>query len=162
MFLLAITQNHSLPGAVNFMVYKDMIIHTASISESILCYALETLIHEKRYTLEQLKLRESGKEYTEYQRYKNIGGIEVGIITKCSKYISPQEAQFNQLIKAGTHIQLLKDDLCKELDALRILRNNIHLGTLDDVDDSYTVEQVNAMFGTVKKLKQTMMNFLTQ
>ena len=62
---MALDENHSLPGAISYLIYKDMIIQTASIAEAMLCYVLTKGIDKKKTSLEIMDIHDEDK-------YKNF------------------------------------------------------------------------------------------
>lgn len=158
-FLITLEKNHSLPGAVSYVIYKDMIIHTASITESLLCYGLKKALEKGKTTLETMDIEEN--IYKDFIKIREISSTEiVGGVTKVKKYVEPQDMQFNDLIPAAINIGLINPAFENELKIIRQSRNRVHLSSLSRVDNLYTKEEVDNMFATVKKLKTSIISYL--
>ena len=158
-FLITLEKNHSLPGAVSYVIYKDMIIHTASITESLLCYGLKKALEKGKTTIETMDIEEN--IYKDFIKIREISSTEiVGGVTKVKKYVEPQDMQFNDLIPAAIHIGLINPAFENELKIIRQSRNRVHLSSLSRVDNLYTKEEVDNMFATVKKLKTSIISYL--
>lgn len=157
-FLILIDSDHNLTGSLTFMIYKDMIIHTASIAESLLNYSLNKALSENKTSLQSLGIID--ERYVSYQKYKDISSSEeIGSITKRISYKTPDDCQFIDLISAASKIKLIDANLKAKLNILRDARNKIHLGHMQMVDDQYTKTQVDEMFKTVKLLKDAVKDF---
>lgn len=157
-FLISIEKNHNLPGAVTFTIYKDMIIHTASIAESLLCYGLTIGLDKKHWSLKDLEIKE--QKYKDPKKIFIISEAEcVEAAIKVTKFKEPKETNFDQLLRAGIRVCLLTRALKDELDAIRIARNKIHLGSLSKVDDTYNQKDVDNMFKTVGRLKKRIIEY---
>lgn len=158
-FLIDIEKNHTLPGAVNYLIYKDMIIHTASITEALLCYGLTKGVEKNMTTLEILGITQD--KYKNFKQiYKTSIGEEIGAIIKIKEYITPDEMQFNDLIPAALHANLVDEPLSKELIIIRKQRNRVHLSSFSKVDNGYKMSEVEQMFKTVNKLKNQIIQYL--
>ena len=158
-FLITLEKNHSLPGAVSYVIYKDMIIHTASITESLLCYGLKKALEKGKTTIETMDIEEN--IYKDFIKIREISSTEiVGGVTKVKKYVEPQDMQFNDLIPAAINIGLINPAFENELKIIRQSRNRVHLSSLSRVDNLYTKEEVDNMFATVKKLKTSIISYL--
>lgn len=159
-FLITLDDNHLLPGAISYIIYKDMIIHTASISESLLCYGLTKAIEKEKTTLEIMDIRDD-KKYKDFKKLYEISSTEIlGGIIKLKKLVKPREMQFKDLIPAAIHSGLIDKSLENELNIIRTTRNNIHLSSLNTVDNAYNKSTVIKMFETVKKLKTSIISYL--
>ncbi len=160
MFLLTIENNHTLPGSVGFTIMKDIIVHTGSILESMLWYALSKGIDKGKFTIEDLEIMDE-----KFKNYKTIHTLsdreEIGAVTKMKKFKDPKDAMLNDLIYASLRVKLIDKSLSEKLHEIKKDRNKIHLGTLSDVDDDYTNQEINEMFETVKELKTKIISFLT-
>ena len=160
LFLVALDENHSLPGAISYLIYKDMIIQTASIAEAMLCYVLAKGIDKKKTSLEIMDIHDEDK-YKNFVELYEINSKEiVGGVIKTVKLIDPQHMQFKQLIRAAIHSKIIDSTLETELTTIRKTRNKIHLSTLDVVDNSYNKTTVIKTFDTVKKLKTSIISYL--
>jgi hypothetical protein len=160
LFLIALDENHSLPGAINYIIYKDMIIHTASITESLLCYGLRKAVEKGKATIEAMDISE--EKYRDFKKLYEITSPNeiLGGVIKTKKYLEPKDMQFKDLIKASLHVGLINSSLESELTPIRQTRNNIHLSSLSTVDTSYSKATVTKMFNTVKKLKGSIIAYL--
>lgn len=159
-FLITLDDNHLLPGAVSYIIYKDMIIHTASITESLLCYGLIKAIEKRKTTLEVMNIN-SDKKYKDFKKLYEISPTEIlGGIIKIKKLLEPLDMQFKDLISAAAHSDLINQSLENELTVIRTTRNNVHLSSLGTVDNAYNKTTVIKMFETVKKLKTSIVSFL--
>lgn len=158
-FLLALEKNHTLPGAISYTIYKDMIVQTACIAECLLCYGITKGIDSGKTTLSLAGISEY--KFKNFQKVYDISSLEkVGAVIQTKKLMLPKDGQFNDLIPAAKRIGLVNEILKGELDLIRIARNKIHLSSLTKVDDMYTKDDVESMFATVKKLKNSIVKYL--
>ncbi|PIZ87622.1 hypothetical protein COX93_00490 [Candidatus Nomurabacteria bacterium CG_4_10_14_0_2_um_filter_30_12] len=158
-FLINLERSHTLPGAINYLIYKDMIIHTASITEALLYYGLTKSLEKKKSTLEIFGVTKD--KYKNFKQiYKTPTGEEIGAIIKIKEYITPDEMQFNDFIPAALHAGLVDGSLSKELAIIRKQRNRVHLSSFSRVDNGYTMAEVEQMFKTVNKLKAYIIEYL--
>jgi len=158
-FLISLEKNHSLPGAISYTIYKDMIVQTACIAECLLCYGITKGIDNGKTTLSLVGISEN--KFKNFQKVYDISPSEkAGAVIQIRKSISPKDGQFNDLIPAAKRIGLVNETLKGELDLIRIARNKIHLSSLTKVDDVYVKEDVEKMFATVKKLKNSIVKYL--
>lgn len=158
-FLIKLEENHSLPGAISYIVFKDMIIHTASITEALLCYGLTAGIKKGKTSLEKMKIKDD--KYKDFKSvYKITDTDEAGAIIQMRRLLSPSEMQFNDLIPAARRSGLINTTLEGELTIIRKARNKIHLSSLTEVDNTYSKENANKIFETTKKLKKSIIEFL--
>jgi len=154
-FLINIEKKHILPGAISYLIYKDMIIHTASIAEAILCYGLKKSLEMNKASLELMGIVDKDSRYKGFKLIYTISTEkEIGSVIKTKQFINPEKMQFNDLISAALHISLIDKSLGDELTTIRKQRNNIHLSNFAKIDNGYTKQEVEKIFNTVYKLKK--------
>jgi hypothetical protein len=138
-FLLALSEDENI-GSLKYTTYKDIIIFTASIVESVLEYAIN------RYIVD-------GKAAKDVFGFA-IKNIDVGTIdhecddlylsklcvvrrSKRPKSETGDEITFNDINKAAKKSGVLDEVLFKKADKLREMRNLIHLQSLTRSSDDY-------------------------
>lgn len=79
-FLITLSEENTLPGPITYSIFKNIILHTASIVEGVLHYALDTLIKAKRLDPEQVMPKED--KYTSRKvLYTTDDGIKICGVT---------------------------------------------------------------------------------
>lgn len=138
-FLLALSEDENAES-LSYTLYKDIIIFTASIVESLLDYTVRReVLHgnaKKNVFGYSKKTEHIGKIKHEcddlYEAHLQVIKVKKGL-----KIESSDEITFNDIIKAAKNAGILDDKLYLAADELRKKRNTIHITSLTKSSDDY-------------------------
>jgi hypothetical protein len=138
-FLLALTEERGM-DSLAYTVYKDIIIFTASIVESVLEYTTKLYVTNGKAATDVFGIA---------KKYLVVGEIKhecddlyksrlcVVKISKLPKLETGDEISFNDINKAAKNAGVLDEKLFKMADELRDMRNKIHLQSLNKSSNDY-------------------------
>lgn len=138
-FLLNLSEEQNVDN-LKYTIYKDILIYTASIVESLLQYAVNR----------EVLLGRVGKDVMGYSKKSTPIGkvkhecndmhnetIEVVQIRKYHKLGSGDRIDFKDITLAAKNAKILNKGLYDKAENLRNKRNTIHLSTLTKSSDDY-------------------------
>lgn len=138
-FLLNLSDDSNI-GSLKYSLYKDIIVYTASIVESLLQYTVERQVllgkAEKTVMGYCKKSVQIGKVTHDCSELEN-SVIEVVKTEKYLKLGSSDRIDFKDVTLAAKKAKILTDNLYKKAENLRKKRNTIHLSTLTKSSDDY-------------------------
>lgn len=148
-FLLNASEEENV-GSLKYTLYKDIIIFTASIVESLLLHSVKREVLLGRV---DEKVMGYGKKSIQigkvHEEYLERDGETVEVI-KTSKYLklgSKDRLDFKDINNAAKEAKMLTAKQFKQAESLRSNRNTIHLQTLTkNSDDYFTKESVDEAF----------------
>jgi hypothetical protein len=128
------------------MKYKHTIVQVASVAEAVLDYMLRMVESDPRVQ-KALGSRWILRDWSKVP----MPGIEVGegvrVVSGTQEQIQnalDRNTKMQLLIRAAKAMEIVDDDLAKEIDDLRDLRNRIHIKTLTDPEyNAYTAKMAN-------------------
>jgi len=151
-FMVSLSDNR-LPGFVKYTIYKDIIVHTACIIESLLSYKLQKMLHEGTIQPAAVTFKSAT-----VSAFKEI-------------YISPAKdfviAQYKQgykeeFLKVTTNFKNINDlakkvgvinkSLFEKCENIRKKRNKIHLIGLNDIEDKYQKPDIEDTFNLASQI----------
>lgn len=151
-FLIWLVENSELPGGIEYSILKDIILHTASIVECCLNYILRKQLDNESITSRDI-MSSDWSYYKTCELYNIDDDNIICGVHKRKKFKNlTKGTQFVDLIKAAKKAKVLSDSLASEVDELRAKRNNIHLASLDEVDDFYEKDDLEKVFNTARKV----------
>ncbi|MDH5533912.1 MAG: hypothetical protein OEX81_05825 [Candidatus Pacebacteria bacterium] len=135
---------------VNNFYRKTIILYTASIVEAILVWKLGKYLKENNQKI---------KGEWKYKNWRKIcideSGDEVGASSRLKEEITIHDLDFSRVIqKCKKHEIINTSSLENEVDELRKVRNNIHIGGLEKIESTYTKERVENFFEIAGKVKK--------
>jgi hypothetical protein len=136
-------------GQVSYSIFKDIIVQSASIVESLINYTLRSLLRMGKIKINDV-LNDSFNDTGErilHRCGKNTYLIEVK--RKKDKKEINGETHFVDLNRAAKRCRLIDDDLFERCEKLRKQRNRIHLAGLAGVDKNYSKNDLDEVFKTV-------------
>jgi hypothetical protein len=151
-FLITLGEELKLPGPVLYSIYKNIILHTASIIEGSLHYTLNTLIKRKKLDSEKVMSKEDIYSNRKILYTTDDGTQICGIHYKKKAIKLMANTNFLEINRACKRGQILNDDLFEEIERLREKRNKIHLAGLTIIDDFYDKEDIKKAFDTANKV----------
>ena len=131
---------------------KTIIIYTASITEALLFWKIQ-----KEFGTEKIPLPDEWKQQILYTLPPQNGNEEYKItLTKqIREKKDADKLDFNRMINLCKHKKILKDDLLKDLDKVRNLRNNLHIGGLKTITKTYPQKDVDFTLKALEKFRQS-------
>ncbi len=151
-FLVILEGEFDLKSTAKHMIYKDMIIHSASIVECLIHYKLQRMIDEGH--LEDNNL---GIDLTTYKNVKRVHKLSIteDIVTarmvKSFKSIK-DNLNFVELNQCAKRIGLFDSKFFKISEEIRMLRNKIHMYTLQSEDVTYDKSSMDDFFKKLQEL----------
>ena len=151
LFLLALDDRYSLPGPVVNSVYKDVILHIASVVEGMLLYALKEL--RKRGSLPDacLEREEIFSDVKEVYRIADAHAVVAGI-RKRRPIPLKDDANFIVLNRIAKRSGLFDEGIFGDAESLRRTRNRIHLASLQEKDGAYVRKDVEKAFSIMESV----------
>lgn len=149
-FLLSLSEEKHI-DTLKYSLYKDIIVYTASIIESLLEYVIKREVLLGRANEDVLgygkKSVNIGKVRHECNdMYNEV--IEVMQTRKYPKLGSKDRIDFKDVTSGAKKVGILDDALFKKAEKLREKRNTIHLSTLTkSSDDYFNKSDVDDAFG---------------
>ena len=136
--LLAISEEDNL-DTLKYSVYKDIIIYTASIVESVLEYAVKEFVINGKATDQVFGYSYYFTEVSPINHVCDDFKDARFIVAKKEKKYKwkPRELDFTDINKAAKTAGILDKNLFNMADSLREKRNLIHLGSLDKSSNDY-------------------------
>jgi len=151
-FLITIEEEITLPGPTSYSLFKNIILHTASIVEGTLHYTLQELIRRKE--LDENKLFPKEDKYrNKVTLFTTKDEIQIcGIHYSKKPTKLKQNSNFIDINRACKRGQILNKKLFDEVEILREKRNKFHLAGLTQIDNFYTKQDVTEAFKTTQKI----------
>ena len=151
-FLVSLDEEYDV-GILTYSIYKDIVVHTAHVVESLVNYKLQKLIadgdleenglagyEEKLHQKKEIhKCNEDGSSYVAGKLLKKPNKIK-------------DDTKFLLLNRAGKKAGLLTKGLFDDCEEIRNMRNKIHLSGLKRVDDKYSKSDISNLFKITEKI----------
>ena len=152
-FLIGLEKQITLPGGVAYSIYKNVIIYTASIVESVLHHVLNQQIKSGKIDEKDVMPKEERyrNKKTLYEIKNSEDKIIGAVLTKRAERLK-RNTQFQTIIRGCKKANVLDKDLCKEVELLRERRNKVHLAGLENVDNYYDKTIIEEAFSTASKV----------
>lgn len=153
-FLDSIENYLQLPELYKNLIYKTMIIFSASILESLLFFKLKTLlatgkIKEDEILSKKFKYNELSKVIVDSNKFEN----PIVLCEKLQETIKfKKNTQFHEIIIYAKRCGLMTETLFRDCNEIKDIRNNLHMSAMTEVDNNYTRESVNDVFKKVKMI----------
>jgi hypothetical protein len=157
-FLLSLDEEYDL-GSLTYSIYKDVVVHSAHVVESLLYYKLRCLIDSGRF--DETKMMGSEKKYTNEKLIHDLGDGQQIVACRVKRVVNKlhRDTKFTSLNKAGKKCGLLDDRLYRFCDEIREMRNKVHLAGLVQVDDQYSKSDLEDLFSKVKAIIERIRTF---
>ena len=152
-FLMGLEKQITLPGVVSYSIYKNIIIYTASIVESILHHVLNQQIKSGKIDEKDVMPKEEiYRDKKTLYEIKNSDDKVIGaILTKRAERLK-RDTQFQTIIRGCKNANVLDQNLYKQVELLRERRNKVHLAGLENVDNYYDKTTIEEAFSTASKV----------
>lgn len=158
-FLLSLEDTYHSPGAIQYSIFKNIILHTASIAEAITSHKLQLLLKDGRVKAEEIFPHDY--KYQCISELHKISPTETICGVKRTK-IYPRlnnETTMVHLNKTARTVGLFTQAVFEKAEKLRTLRNKIHLAGLDEADDNYSKTDVEECFTATKLIIERVQKF---
>lgn len=150
-FLGVVNETYQRDGPIRLSLYRDMIVHTESVIESCLHYAVSELIQNS-------KLAEGGlPQYWEFKESHQIHvlaedeHIVVGRKTRKTKVLKPK-AMSQEINVAAKAAGILDEELFLKAEAIRVARNNIHFAGVETQIPYPSKSTLDQMFADAREI----------
>lgn len=139
--------HYNTPNVINSL-RKTVLIYTVSIIEAILIYILKNKLkfntiripNEWRYSDPKVLYKIDEDEQV-------IGCIRKSVQKQINKI------DLYRIIDISQHKNIISNSLAQDLHRARILRNNLHIGTLSTIDKGNSNEDLEFIFSIAKRVK---------
>lgn len=150
-FLVTVDVEVSPSGPIRYSLYRDVVIHTASIIESSLNHCLKKLFEKGEVKSTEVmpaewKVTNIHPIYKINEDEKIIHGINKRAISQLR-----DNTQMKDIIKAAKKAGVLNEDLETKVDTIRERRNSIHLAGKESKDIYPEKEEIDEMFEHAKE-----------
>ena len=159
-FLFTIEKEISLPGPITYSLFKNIILHTASIVEGSLHYTLDTLIKRKKLDLKEVMPKEDNYSNKKVLYITEDETQICGIHYKKKLLKLKSNTNFIDINRACKKGNILSESLFQKVEKLREKRNKIHLAGLSEIDDYYKKSDINEAFEITKLVLDVIENKL--
>ena len=150
-FLIAVLDEAGAEGSsIASSTHKDMITHTACVVEACTHYALSEYIRAGKVVSHEVMPKE--EKYVDPKLLYKISSDERLMLVREVKRVEKlhPKTQLKSLNEAALASGIYDQDMFAKAEALRILRNKMHLPGLDAVDSSYDETVSNRAFELAK------------
>ena len=159
-FLYSLEQTYKIPGTVRYSTFLTIIVYAAGIAESLLSYALQKLVRDKKCKKSVL-LKVKKEVVKTADICLNQAGEQVVWGIRKEKQRKWDGQKFINLIAAAKKSKYFDKDLLKECDELREMRNKIHLTGLDNEDSFFEEKDIKKVFIFLGKFIKAIGNLST-
>lgn len=123
---------------------KTAIIYTASIIEALLLSILKGAKTEAEC--------DESKETVEQTLYKISDKEQISIVKNKRIKVSFLKLSLDQINKLCKKFKLISNELSAKVDVVRDLRNRQHLGSLSEIEATYTKKDLEFVFSVAKEV----------
>ncbi len=146
--LLPFTESSSYNSAAKSSFRKTIIIYTASIVEALLFHLLEKKVPEHELVTNTWELKNKKLLHI----ISNDHQIVAGDYKKTEHFIDKEKLNLGQISTFLKSKQLIKKSLFKEIDEIRIMRNDQHIGSHQKVK-SYSKQELDRAFSIASSVR---------
>lgn len=133
--------------------HRAIILYTAAIIEALLHYVIEKKVRPLEFEEEEEWCFDGDPHIC--HRYQDADGKNMQIITgkrfRKKKKIT-KNTQFKQINNIALDKKLISSDLHKRIDEIRVLRNGLHLASLEDIERKHSKQILNKAFDTAREV----------
>jgi hypothetical protein len=148
LILLPFTESSSYNSAAKSSFRKTIIIYTASIVEALLFHLLEKKVSEHELVTNVWELKNKKLLHTISQDHQ----IVAGDYKKTQHTIDKEKLNLGQISTFLKSKQLIKKPLFNEIDEIRIMRNDQHIGAHQKVK-SYSKQELDRAFSIASNVR---------
>ena len=147
--LLSLSELPTYSETLRSSFRKTVIIYTASIIEAILLWLLEETKSEKELSKKQVVFRPTKIIYEISNTERIVLGKDEEKIEIC-KFDKLNLDQINKLCKEH---KIISEDFFGKIDKVRVLRNRLHISTLNRVEKDYSKTDLEFVFSVARDIK---------
>lgn len=151
-FLIVVREQEKLRGSIAGSIYKDVIIYTTSIVEGCLHY----LLHEfnRQGMIDAKSMCESKWTEASLNVLHVISEDELvcGVVQRRKFEEITPNLQLQTILRISLRAKILSKALFNDCDALKTMRNKIHLAGLKAVDGHYSKKDIEFAFQTAERV----------
>jgi len=142
LFLILLSEKHKFSGPFLYSIYKNIILCSATITESCLYYSIKYFLNKKKVKAEDV-MSWSWK-YSNKADLHEISSSEKVCAGKRSKKFNrfTDRITFIEMNRIALRARILTRKLFEKSESMRKKRNKIHLAALKKVDDSYSKKRL--------------------
>ena len=152
-FLIVTTEELKLPGPIRYSIYKDIILHTATIVEGVTYYCVKKYLQKGLIKSEDVM--PFGWKDDGYHVLHNVpeeGKETRGIVRHKSYEKFTDSVQFKTVNDIARKAGIFDGGLYEKVENLREKRNKIHLAGLKKVDDYYREQDIKKVFEDTREI----------
>lgn len=160
-FLINAASKESHKPLIRSALYKDIVVYTGTVVEACLChvfikYLLANKLQKTKVLTPIWKVGAEGLIYR-FTKKKRIRYV----IENLSYEDIKDSSNFVEINRACLRAKILSKNEYKLAEEIRIARNKIHVSALKEIDNSYSRETLNAIFGKatiiIKKVEKKLL-----
>ena len=152
-FLAILESEYDTTQFAGHMIFKDMIVQSASILECLIHYKIKSLRDTGVVNIESLKLKVKEEYVNPKILYPlNLSEQLVIVIQRINNRDIADDEQFIILNRCAKRIGLFNQANFLKAEKIRILRNKVHLFGLNDTDNNYAKADVDEVFSDLHEL----------
>ncbi|NQV12589.1 hypothetical protein HQ524_04465 [Candidatus Uhrbacteria bacterium] len=158
-FLVSIEEEYDV-GILTYSIYKDIVMHTAHVVESLINYKLQKLISDG--DIAELDLVGYSDKFTNKKmihRCDDSDDVYCFVRLSKTKNKIKGDTKFLELNRAGKKSGLLTTQMFTDCENIREMRNRIHLSGLSGVDDKYSKKDIVRIFKITERLIDRVRDF---
>ncbi len=146
-FLINAASKESYKPLIRSALYKDILVYTGTVVEACLCHVLMKYLLANK--LQRTKVLTSiWKVKTEGLIYKFTKKKRIRYVVENLGYEDIKDSSdFIKINRACLHAKILSRKEYELAEEIRIARNKIHVSALKEIDNSYSRETLDAIFG---------------
>jgi len=143
-FLITLDEESELQGPITYSIYKNIILHTATIIESCVHYCLKEYINNDKID----DIVEIKKEYSKPKKLYELDA-DIALYMCVKKNINlklKNTTEFYKINKMAKRNKILTKSLFEDAEKIRENRNKIHLSALTKKDKYFSKSDVDDTF----------------
>ena len=153
--LASLSESKIYSDALRGSFRKSAMVNTASIIEALLLWMLKKKLKETDLKKETTSFKILKEIYSVNDRERIVlGRDEVKIEHR--KFSKLNFAEINPLCREQ---RIIREELYKKIDQVRVARNGLHIGGLAKVEEGYSKKELEFIFSVAKEVKSLAKNF---
>lgn len=129
---------------------KTAIVYTASIIEALLVWFLKSMVSEENLTRETKSFKISRELY----KINNQDRIVLGSHVVNIEPVKLGKINLGDINTLCRDHSVINEQIYKDVDKVRILRNRLHIGTLAAIDSEYSIKDLEFVFSVAREIKK--------
>ncbi|MFZ2969553.1 MAG: hypothetical protein WA063_00230 [Minisyncoccia bacterium] len=151
--LISVSESNKYEDTIISSFRKTIIIYTATIIEAILLWKLKEKVKGN-----DIELKEDWK-YKDVRKIHILKESPLEKIIWCKRKMETEKKKFSKLNlveinKLCKKYKIITDSDFENVDKVRDLRNRLHIGGLKKIEEGYTKNDLEFVFGVAKRTKE--------